>query len=77
MILEAGMALALDRDRTIIVEVPPLRGMSDLDGIHTVRFSEGDPTERNSLANRLKTAGCKVDTKGTDWLTLEFPPRPD
>ena len=26
------------------------------------------PEKRNDLAQRLKTAGCEVDTSGTDWL---------
>lgn len=73
VILEAGMALALDRSRTIIVEVPPLRGMSDLYGIHAVRFVSGDAVEKNRLAKRLETAGCRVRTTGSDWLNLPFP----
>jgi predicted nucleotide-binding protein len=73
VILEAGMALALDRKRTVIVEVPPLRGISDLHGVHVVRFSTGEPAERNKLSTRLKTAGCDVQTSGSDWLTLPFP----
>jgi predicted nucleotide-binding protein len=73
VILEAGMALALDRKRTILIEVPPLRGISDLQGVHVIRFGSGDPAERNKLAARLATAGCTVRTTGSDWLTLPFP----
>lgn len=76
VILEAGMALALDRNRTIIVEIPPLRGISDLHGVHVVRFGKGEATERNNLANRLETAGCDVKRIGNDWLSLPFPSKP-
>jgi predicted nucleotide-binding protein len=76
VILEAGMALALDRKRTIIVEVPPLRGISDLHGLNVVRFGKGEPPERNNLANRLETAGCDVKRIGSGWLTLPFPSKP-
>jgi predicted nucleotide-binding protein len=76
VILEAGMALALDRDRTIIVEVPPLRGISDLHGLHVIRFGKGEAPERNNLVNRLETAGCDVKRIGNDWLNLPFPSKP-
>ena len=75
VLLEAGMAVALQRDRTVIVEVPPLRGLSDLGGFHVVRFF-GQPEERNDLASRLQTAGCAVDRSGGHWLSLPFPQSP-
>jgi predicted nucleotide-binding protein len=73
VILEAGMALAMHPNRTIIVEVPPIRRMSDLLGRHLVRFHHGAPAERNSFAARLRTAGCTPDATGNDWLNLEYP----
>jgi predicted nucleotide-binding protein len=73
VLFEAGMALALHRERTIIVEIPPLRGLSDLHGMHVVRFSSGSASERNSLLTRLRRAGCDVIETGNDWLSLEFP----
>jgi predicted nucleotide-binding protein len=73
VILEAGMALAMAKDRTIIVEVPPLRAISDLQGVHVVRFTNGDGAERNRLIGRLRTAGCEVTTTGSHWLELPFP----
>lgn len=76
VLFEAGMAIALQRDRTVIVEVPPLRGLSDLHGIHAVRFNSGSAVERNALINRLKSAGCEPNTGGTDWLDLTFPTLP-
>lgn len=76
VILEAGMALATDRARTVIVEIGELRGMTDLHGIHTVRFSSGRPEERHALVERLRSAGCAVDTTGTDWHTLRYPSSP-
>jgi predicted nucleotide-binding protein len=66
VLFEAGMALGLHRDRTIIVELGTLRGLSDLAGRHVVRI-DNTPQKRNELANRLKNAGCAVDTDGPDW----------
>lgn len=71
--LEAGMAIALQRDRTIIVEVPPIRPVSDLHGVHVIRFTTGSAEERNKLASRLRTAGCELNSNGQDWLTIKFP----
>jgi len=73
LLFEAGVAVALQPDRTIIVEVQPLRGLLNLDGVHVVRFSTGSREERTQLVNRLRAAGCKLDTSGIHWLNLEFP----
>jgi predicted nucleotide-binding protein len=69
VLLEAGMALGLHRDRTIIVELGNLRGLSDLAGRHTVRI-DNSAAKRGSLAERLRGAGCDVDTSGTDWYEV-------
>ena len=70
VLLEAGMAIALNRERTIFVEVGNLRPISDIAGIHTVRF-DGSANSRHSLASRLKVAGCAVDTDhNQDWLSV-------
>ncbi|TDZ93893.1 putative nucleotide-binding protein containing TIR-like domain protein [Mycobacteroides salmoniphilum] len=66
VLFEAGMALGLHPERTILVEFGSLRPFSDVTGRHTVRM-DNSPAKRNELANRLKTAGCAVDTGGSDW----------
>jgi predicted nucleotide-binding protein len=69
VILEAGMALATDEARTILVSTGVLRGMSDLDGRHVVRLNNS-PERRNDLVQRLKVAGCNPKTDGTDWIRM-------
>ncbi len=66
VLLEAGVALGVDPDHVVIVEVGPLRGASDLDGLNTVRLSN-EATTRYALRNRLITAGCEV-AETADWL---------
>ena len=73
LLFEAGIAVALQPDRTVIVEVQPLRGLLNLDGVHVVRFSTGTREERHQLVTRLRAAGCVLDTTGPHWLSLEFP----
>ena len=78
VIFEAGMAMARDEDRTIIVTMGTVKEFSDISGRHTVRL-DGSLAKRQALANRLKTAGCPVDLTGTDWhsagdLTPPAPP---
>jgi hypothetical protein len=73
VIFEAGVAVALQHARTIIVEVPPLHGLLDLADVHVVRFATGTPEERHQLVRRLRAAGCELDTTGNQWLRLEFP----
>jgi predicted nucleotide-binding protein len=67
VILEAGMVLATDETRTILVATGPLRGMSDLDGRHVLRL-DNSAERRNDLVQRLKVAGCDPNTDGTDWI---------
>lgn len=77
VLFEAGMALGLHPDRTILIEFGDLRPFSDVGGRHTVRLSE-TPAKRHALAERLRTAGCAVDTSGSAWLSAgDFtPPSP-
>jgi len=67
VILEAGMALASDDERTILVSTGPLRGMSDLDGRHLVHL-DNSAERRNDLVQRLKVAGCDSKSDGPDWI---------
>ncbi|MBI2246286.1 MAG: nucleotide-binding protein [Nocardioides sp.] len=68
VLFEAGMALAQDEDRTIIVELGTIRSFSDIHGRHVVRL-DNSVEKRQDLATRLRTAGCAVDLDGTDWHT--------
>ncbi|MDA2935124.1 nucleotide-binding protein [Acidobacteria bacterium AH-259-D05] len=68
VLFESGLAFGRSPDRTILVEVGNLRPFSDIGGRHTVRLTN-DTQKRQELAERLKTAGCKVDLSGTDWHT--------
>ena len=68
VIFEAGMAMGRSPDRTIVVELGPVRPFSDLAGRHVIRF-DGSTERRQELANRLRHAGCPVNIGGTDWHT--------
>ena len=68
VLLETGRALALYRERTIIVQFGEIRPISDLAGMHVLRASDSSEF-RHELANRLKTAGCAANTAGNQWLS--------
>lgn len=74
--LEAGIAFATHRSRTVMVVLGDQEIPSDLAGRHYVRIS--DQASLRDLASRLANAGCPVDLDGTDWLDLSrFPTRDD
>nr|WP_211244430.1 nucleotide-binding protein [Actinospica robiniae] len=74
VLFEAGMAMGQAPNRTVLVELGELRPFSDVAGRHAVRMSNG-ADRRQALAQRLKTAGCSVNTGGTDWFTAgDFTP---
>lgn len=78
VLFEAGMALGRHPERTVLVEIGTLRSFSDVAGRHAVRFAD-NVASRQTLAIRLRTAGCPVDINGTDWQTtgdFTTPPEP-
>jgi len=66
VIFEAGMALGLCAERTILVELGALRPFSDIAGLHVVRL-DNSISMRQELAQRLLTLGCAAALSGTDW----------
>lgn len=70
VLIELGMALMGFPERTIIIEIGRLRPVTDLGGLNTVQL-DGDPTSVGKLVQRLRTAGCRVDDAGADWLGMQ------
>ena len=77
VLFEAGMALARHPERTLLIQIGKLRPFSDIGGRHLVRLDNG-LANRQEVANRLRTAGCPVNSTATDWHTTgDFtPPSP-
>jgi len=61
VIFEAGLAFALFPSRTIVVQLGRLRPISDLAGVQYVPLDDS-PESQKALVNRLRTAGCRVDS---------------
>jgi len=73
VLFEAGMALATHPERTVMIEVGPLRPFSDVAGRHVVRLTDGKVSERMAIAERLKAAKCEFTTSGkTDYLEKDY-----
>lgn len=68
VIFEAGMAIGRDESRTILVQVGEIRPISDIAGRHITNL-DNTPQKRQELMTKLKSAGCKVNTIGEDWLS--------
>jgi len=68
VLFEAGMAMARDEERTILVELGQLRPFSDIAGRFAVRLDDSTQ-RRQDLAHRLRSAGCTINLDGSDWHT--------
>lgn len=66
VIFEAGMALARDRERVVIVQVGALREMSDIAGLNVIQLSD-HVESRRQLGRRLRVAGLSVDMDHDRW----------
>jgi predicted nucleotide-binding protein len=66
VIYEAGIADALDRSRTLLVEIGRVKSPSDISGRNVIRF-DGEAASRDRLVSRLRNAGLIVD-RSEDWL---------
>jgi predicted nucleotide-binding protein len=69
VLFEAGMAFALQPDRTILVQIGDIRNISDIAGRHMVRM-DNSHERRQELAEKLRIAGCTVNTAGFDWHSV-------
>ncbi len=74
VLFEAGLAFGRHPDRTILLQIGSMRSISDIAGLHLVRYSGKSESDaefkfRNDLANRLEHAGCDVNRKGNDWMS--------
>lgn len=69
VLIEAGMAMALYPDSTIIVRIGKQRDISDFAGINYINLNN-QPEKRQAFVSRLKTIGIKIDDSGCDWLSV-------
>lgn len=69
VIFEAGMAMGRSEKRTILVQVGEIRPISDIAGRHITHL-DNSAQKRQELVTKLSSAGCEVNTSGTDWLTV-------
>jgi hypothetical protein len=70
VLLEAGMALALDERRTIPVVIGNVELPSDLDGRHVIRLNNSPPA-RAALKDALRAVGCDLEESGR-WFDVPF-----
>lgn len=68
VVFEAGLALARNPKRTILVKVGDAKAFSDLAGVYIHQF-RGTPQDRDALKEFLKGAGCAVGDVSSDWLS--------
>ena len=68
VLFEAGMAIARDQRRTVLVELGNCRPFSDIGGRHVLRLNN-TTQRRQELAERLQMAGAAASMSGIDWQT--------
>lgn len=68
VILELGMALMADENKTIIVEFGKMRIITDILGRNSIRFAD-NPQSRQAILQRLESASCPVKRHGDYWMS--------
>lgn len=66
VLFEAGMAFGKNPHKTILVAIGNIKSFSDIGGRHIIRL-DNSSSQRQEVADRLKSAGCKVSLDGKDW----------
>lgn len=69
VLVETGMAFAIHPEKTVIVQIGRVRPISDLSGLHVLRFN-GSPKSREDLINRLRQAG--LVPRSSDYLSVKL-----
>jgi predicted nucleotide-binding protein len=67
VIYEAGMAMALYPNRTVVVSIGPVKSLSDLSGLHVTGLGNG-PKSRMQFETKLKNAGLSLPPDRSDWI---------
>lgn len=67
VLFEAGMAFGTHPSRTILVELGRIHHFTDVIGRHAVRM-DGSIQRKHELIGKLQTAGCELNSGGTDWM---------
>lgn len=70
VIFEAGLALAFDRKKVVLVQGRGQTKISDIDGLNEIRLS-GSIESFDQLAKRLRTAGCSPSDEEPERLFVE------
>ncbi len=67
VIYEAGMAMALAANRTLILATKGTKILSDIQGRHVAHL-DNSAQARKRIVGRLQVLGLAVDDSGQDWL---------
>jgi predicted nucleotide-binding protein len=71
VLFEAGMAMAANQERTVLVQVGNIRKFSDIQGLHITHLDDS-PQKKQSLITKLKNAKCDIRDLSSDnrWMEV-------
>lgn len=72
VLIELGMALRSHADRVVLLEFPPMRKASDIDGLVTVSFTGDIHQLVTSTVAKLRQAGCNVTIPALGDSVFEY-----
>lgn len=69
VLFEAGLAFGRHPEATVLVMVGAVKPFTDVSGLHITRL-DNTPESRSEFVDKLRRAGCDVDTDGrADWYS--------
>lgn len=68
VLFEAGIAIALFPENTVLVQIGAVKAFTDIGGVHVMHMNNSSEA-RNEFVQKLQSANLLANSTGNDWLS--------